>query len=71
MGMVMGYTEDFVCPECASKQRARVLGMRDGFQQKVETLQCTVCSTKWEPGPDQGKDTDHDLRHTPDEAAGE
>lgn len=66
MGMVMGYTEDYDCPECASRQRARVLGMRSGGQ-RVETLQCTTCNTTWEPGSDQGERQDRDLDHTPGE----
>jgi formate dehydrogenase maturation protein FdhE len=63
-GMVMGYTEDFCCPECASKQWAAVMEMSESFQ-KVEQLRCVTCKTVWHPCADQGEHQDHDADHTP------
>lgn len=62
--MVIGYTDGFDCPECASRQRAKVLKL-SASGQMAALLQCVTCGTSWEPGSDQGERVDHDEDHTP------
>lgn len=68
--MVMGFTSDFVCPECASMQKAAVLELTPGGQ-GVKSLRCVVCKTVWHPCDDQAEHAGGVTEVTPDDVDGE
>lgn len=46
--MVYGKTDSYECPDCLSKQDARVLELAPGGN-RVKRLQCLTCDTEWNP----------------------
>lgn len=64
MGMMGARTADFVCPECTSKQLAKVMELTPSGQD-IKTLRCAACKTVWHPCSEQEEHQDHDPDHTP------